>query len=184
MCCFILFHQSGFCILTHLHWVTKLDCEEAALHQQQAKPVWKKVSEKKKSFGLITLLFLQHWHLTKNKGERAFKSDSAHMCPPPPEAERRFAQTAHVANVCRPWLNACRLCALVAEVSPRWQWLFVHLPPWHGVHGAGEGSPGQSGDQPGELPLEQLAVASVPNGVRPASSNSEPPWTEACGNYW
>lgn len=58
-----------------------------------------------------------------------------------------------------PWLNACRLCALVAEVSRRWRALYVHLPPRHEVHGAGEGSSSQSDGQPGELPIEQLAIA-------------------------
>lgn len=62
------------------------------------------------------------------------------------------------ANACRPWLNACRLCALVAEVSWRWRALFVHLPPWHEVHGAGESSSSESDGQPGELLVKQLAI--------------------------
>jgi len=59
--------------------------------------------------------------------------------------------------VCRPWLHACRLCALVAEVSRRWRALYVHLPPRHEVRGAGEGSPRRPDDQPGELLVERPA---------------------------
>lgn len=59
----------------------------------------------------------------------------------------------------RLWLNAYRLCALVAEVLRGWRALFVHLSLWHEVLGAGEGSISQSAGQPGELTVEQLAVS-------------------------
>lgn len=78
-------------------------------------------------------------------------------------AAKEDASTAHArcasALRCRLWLNAYRICALVAEVSRGWRALFVHLSLWHEVHGAGEGSLSQSAGRPGEIPLEQLAIS-------------------------
>lgn len=66
-----LFYQFCFCVLSHQHWVTKLDWEEAALHQQQAKLVLKKVSGK--NFGVYkTFIFTA---LTSDKNKWCFTSD-------------------------------------------------------------------------------------------------------------
>lgn len=77
-------------------------------------------------------------------------------------AAKEDAPTAHAVRASarrwRLWLNAYRLCALVAEVLRGWRALFVDLSLWHEVLGAGEGSISQSAGQPGELPVEQLAV--------------------------
>lgn len=86
-------------------------------------------------------------------------------------AAKEDASTAHATWCrcrCRLWLNAYRLCALIAEIWRGWRALFVHLSLWHEVHGAGEGSL----SQPGELPVEQLAL----------QEESQPKFWSACRN--
>ena len=75
-----------------------------------------------------------------------------------------FSVHAHMKDVCyvhiwtahntRPRLGLMLAVCVhpVAEISRGWRSLYVHLPLWHEVPGAGEGSPSQSDGQPGEPP--------------------------------